>query len=106
MIIKNLSTQEFDTQRLEPTCLVIDVREAWEYDAGHVPGALSLPLSTLSEAEIPVAPVLIFYCQAGYRSKIAAEFVAMRLQTGALSGIEALAHLKPGYLSWASEHRQ
>lgn len=104
MIIKNLSIQEFDTQRLQPDSLVIDVRESWEYEAGHVPGAISLPLSTLSTAEIPIAPVLVFYCQAGYRSKIAAEFVAMRAQMGLLSGIEELSHLKPGYLSWLSEH--
>lgn len=40
---------------LEAGGLVVDVREAVEYDAGHVPGAIALPMSELQQRwrEIP-----------------------------------------------------
>ena len=51
--------------------LLIDVREAEEYAAGHIPGSLNLPLSAIDTAEIqlrdPEAPLFV-YCLAGTRS--------------------------------------
>lgn len=58
--------------------VVLDVREAFEYDEGHIPSALSLPISTLSPTSAQKAipstdtPVLI-YCRSGNRSKVAAQ---------------------------------
>lgn len=105
MLIKNLNCQEFDALRSNPNCIVIDVREKQEFDSGHIPGALSFPLSTLSSASIPCAPILILYCHSGYRSKIAAEFISHQVQEGVLNGIDELMHLKPGYMQWSAEHQ-
>ena len=57
--------------------MVLDVRESFEYDEGHIPSALSLPISALSptsaQKAIPATdtPVLV-YCRSGNRSKVAA----------------------------------
>ena len=48
----------------EPVVLV-DFRKASEYRAGHLPGAISVPLAELDRRyrEIPAAGRLILYCQ-------------------------------------------
>ncbi|GFK92497.1 putative adenylyltransferase/sulfurtransferase MoeZ [Fundidesulfovibrio magnetotacticus] len=58
--------------------LVLDVRQPWEYEEFHLPGAKLLPLGELEErrAEIPDdAPVLV-YCHSGRRSAAAASLLA------------------------------
>lgn len=49
---------------------VLDVREAREYRAGHVPGALNIPLSILPVRmhELPRNKQVLVICQAGGRS--------------------------------------
>ena len=53
---------------------VLDVRNPDEYEAGHVPGAVLLPLSELGERwrEVPEGDVLVI-CKTGARSARAAE---------------------------------
>jgi rhodanese-related sulfurtransferase/DNA-binding transcriptional ArsR family regulator len=56
-------------RRLEdPKTLVIDVRPAEEYAAGHIPGALSIPLGELEGriAELPRAKEIVAYCRGPY----------------------------------------
>ena len=56
-------------KRLEdPETLVIDVRPAEEYAAGHIPGALSVPLGELQGriAELPRAAEIVAYCRGPY----------------------------------------
>lgn len=57
---------------------VVDVREAWEYDAGHVAGALHIALSELSErmADVPAEERWIAVCRSGNRSARAAALLA------------------------------
>lgn len=47
---------------------VIDVRPALEYEAGHIPGALSVPLDTLDArtADLPVGRPVVAYCRGPY----------------------------------------
>ena len=49
---------------------VVDVREPDEYAAGHVPGAVNIPLGQLPErlAEVPDSEHLLVVCQLGGRS--------------------------------------
>jgi NADPH-dependent 2,4-dienoyl-CoA reductase/sulfur reductase-like enzyme/rhodanese-related sulfurtransferase len=58
--------------------LVVDVREAEEWAAGHVPGAVHLPLSELRErhGELPRDRELWLYCAAGQRAYYAGRFLA------------------------------
>lgn len=54
-----------------PGALLLDVREAHEYAAGHIPGSVSLPLSAIHTAaeRIPQRDTPLFvYCLSGRRS--------------------------------------
>jgi rhodanese-related sulfurtransferase len=48
--------------------VVLDVRPAEEYAAGHIPGALSIPLDELAEriAELPDDAEVVAYCRGAY----------------------------------------
>ncbi|GAB79135.1 Rhodanese-related sulfurtransferase [Austwickia chelonae] len=52
---------------------VVDVREPNEYAGGHVPGAMTAPLSRLAGhlSEIPSGGVVYVICASGNRSKAA-----------------------------------
>ncbi len=54
--------------------VLLDVRQEWEYEERHLPGALWIPLSELPDRLDQVAhdkPVLV-YCRSGGRSKAGA----------------------------------
>ena len=57
--------------------IILDVREQYEYDEGHIPGAVLIPYGEIAdraEKELPDKDQLILvYCRSGRRSKIAAE---------------------------------
>ncbi|WP_329617525.1 rhodanese-like domain-containing protein [Streptomyces brevispora] len=78
---------------------VIDVRESDEYTAGHVPGALSTPLSALGAVlgELPGGRPVYVICASGNRSARAAE------QLAAL-GVEAVS-VAGGTTAWARTGR-
>ncbi|MFD1663419.1 ArsR/SmtB family transcription factor [Streptomyces caeni] len=48
--------------------LVLDVRPAEEYQAGHIPGALSIPVEELAERidELPEGAEIVVYCRGEY----------------------------------------
>lgn len=50
--------------------IVVDVREPGEFAAGHVPGAINLPLSRFDPAQLPVGKgkKVVLNCAAGMRS--------------------------------------
>lgn len=57
--------------RKTPHAKLIDVREADEYAAGHIPASINIPLSSIGEAreEITDLDVPLFaYCRSGNRS--------------------------------------
>ena len=63
-----------DTQEV----IVLDVREQSEFDAGHIPEAVLLPVGTITEATAAaVIPekdsVVLVYCRSGTRSKTASQ---------------------------------
>ena len=63
-----------DTQEV----IVLDVREQSEFDAGHIPEAVLLPVGTITEATAAaVIPekdsVVMVYCRSGNRSKTASQ---------------------------------
>ena len=58
--------------RETPGAVLLDVREADEYAAGHVPGSINLPLSEIDTIEtvIPDRSTPLFaYCLVGSRSR-------------------------------------
>ena len=76
----------FDVPNVEPRsapewladahALVLDVREPAEYEAGHVPGAISLPQADLALEldQVPRDREVLVVCQGGTRSVRAARF--------------------------------
>lgn len=66
-----------DTQEV----LILDVREQDEYDSGHIPDALLLPVGSITEdSAAEVIPekdtTVLVYCRSGNRSKTAAKTLA------------------------------
>ena len=54
--------------------LLLDVREQDEWDAGHVAGAVHIPMSELQErfVELPDADATLVICRSGHRSDVVA----------------------------------
>ena len=52
--------------------VLVDVREAEEFAAGHIPGAVNLPLSRIETVALPKDTPLFLYCLRGSRSLRAA----------------------------------
>jgi len=76
---------------------LIDVREAYEREAGHIAGSRHVPLLALSEqaASFDASRPIVFYCRVGGRSEMAAQALrAAGLQAYSMSG---------GLLRWEHE---
>lgn len=71
---------------------LVDVRRDDEWAAGHIPGAIHIPLDELQERAGEVEDPVVFYCRVGDRSGMAAR--AFRA-----SGREA-ASLAGGIVAW------
>lgn len=56
---------------------VVDVREDHEFEAGHVPNAHHIPLSTVPDrvADLPQGEQIWLICQGGVRSMKAADYL-------------------------------
>ena len=83
-------------QRLDNgTAVVIDVREADEYAAGHLPGARLNPVSRFNPRAVPTGddPTPVLYCRSGTRSGEAARQLLS-------SGVDQVYHMKGGILAW------
>lgn len=83
----------------EPALQVIDVREPYEREAGHIDGTRHIELVGLSAAAdtLDRGRPIVFYCRVGSRSQMAAQ--AFRA-----SGFEAYS-MSGGLMRWAREGR-
>ena len=83
----------------DPDLQLIDVRETYEREAGHIAGSRHIPLVELSAqaGSIERDRLVVFYCRVGARSEMAAQ--AFRA-----SGAHALS-MVGGLVRWASENR-
>lgn len=75
--------------------LVIDVRETSEYEEGHVPGAVNIPLRTLGANldKIPMDRQVYVYCKSGFRAGHALSSLGML-------GYDNVLSYKPGWNGW------
>lgn len=76
---------------------IVDVRARTEWEAGHLPGAVHIPLQELEERwdELPAGRPLVMQCQGGGRSAIAASLLRAR-------GIAEVENLAGGYSAWVA----
>ena len=79
---QRINAHELADQLAEQRVKVIDVREPMEYAGGHISGSLNVPLSRITQADLPRGP-LVLVCHSGNRS------------TQALSQLLRLGHSAP-----------
>ena len=75
---RRISAHQLADQLAEQRVKVIDVREPMEFAAGHIAGSLNVPLSRITQADLPKGP-LVLVCHSGNRS---AQALAQLLQQG------------------------
>ena len=73
-ITQDVAKEMMDTQEV----LILDVREQHEYDSGHIPGAVLLPVGTITKDTAAdmiddLDTVVLVYCRSGNRSKTASQ---------------------------------
>lgn len=77
--------------------VLVDVREPAEFAAGHIDGALAMPLGTIETAyrTLPAGVTLVVYCREGNRSAKAVSFLVSHGYPKAVS-------LDGGYTAWSA----
>lgn len=78
--------------------VIVDVREPDEWEDGHIPGAVLIPLSAFDPAQIPDPgdKHLVFHCRSGQRCGIA----AARAVAGGYAGV--IKRMHGGFLAWCA----
>lgn len=81
--------------------LLIDVREESEFAAGHLPGAINIPLRTVAQNldKIPTDQPVLVYCASGLRAGTA--LAALRTL-----GFENVKAFPGGFKAWSGESRE
>jgi rhodanese-related sulfurtransferase len=89
-------------ERKDTDLVVLDVRTAAEFAAGHVPGARNVSHELLSSRIDELAALrdkqVVLYCRSGRRTLLAEDVLRK-------AGFTRLAHLEGDYLAWEAEHR-
>lgn len=73
-----MAVQEIEAVSLANDAVVLDVREQDEWDAGHAPNAIHVPLGEVEQrlADVPEGQPLAVICRGGVRSLKAGEQLA------------------------------
>jgi len=95
--IKQVSPRELDQKK---GMMLLDVRTDKEYEQGHIPGAVHVPLADIGNRikKLKKDKELVVYCQSGNRS-----IWAIKRLLG--MGYKNLSNLKGGYSAWKRTHR-
>ena len=80
---------------------VIDVREQWEYDEGHIPGVTLIPMNEVPNRldEIPTDKDVIVTCRSGNRSGQVTEYLRQ-------IGYDNVHNMSGGIIAWEAEGYQ
>jgi rhodanese-related sulfurtransferase len=89
----DLAREDIKKGLRDGSILLVDVREPHEYAAGHIPGAVSHPLSAFDPSSLPEGRRIVFSCAAGVRSVRALEFAQA-------AGRDIREHYKGGFKDW------
>jgi rhodanese-related sulfurtransferase len=96
MAVDHLDLETVKAGLADGSMLIVDVREPHEFAAGHIPGAVLLPLSQFDPDLVPVdsGKRIVFSCAAGVRS-----MQALAIAQGA--GLALTEHYRGGFKEWA-----
>jgi len=85
-----------DSERTMP--LLLDVREPWEFDTCHIPGSMSMPMSSIPARQEELDPELaiVCICHHGARSMQVAAFLER-------AGFNNVTNLTGGVHGWAMQ---
>ncbi len=101
--IREVDTAEADRMRSEDGAIILDVREADEFEQGAVPGAVFIPRGTLeSSIEGRITDkdtAIVIQCAGGVRSAFAAESLQLLGYTDVVS-------MAGGFNQWKDEGRE
>ncbi|GBD16171.1 Thiosulfate sulfurtransferase GlpE [bacterium HR26] len=86
-------------RRQQAGALIVDVREPHEWRAGHIPGAVHIPLDQLATrlGELDAEREIILVCRSGNRSAHAAALLQQ-------AGCRRVYNLSGGLIAW-TRHR-
>nr|WP_277818440.1 rhodanese-like domain-containing protein [Bacillus sp. TL12] len=95
-LIKTLSEEEFRAGYRKAQ--LIDIREADEFNAGHILGARNIPLSQIRMRykELRKDQPVYLYCQSGFRTGRAAQYLKKQ-------GCKDFYQLQGGFKSWTGK---
>lgn len=94
MRIETIDTSELLAGLAAQGILLVDVREPHEFDAGHIPGSVSLPLSRFDPGSLPRDERrVVFSCAAGVRSRQA-------IEAAHAAGYPFSTHYPGGFKGW------
>jgi rhodanese-related sulfurtransferase len=81
--------------------LVVDVREVGEYEEGHIPGAVNIPLRTVAANvdKIPTDRQVYVYCASGFRA-------GQALSSLGMLGYDNVLSYKPGWKGWTEADQE
>ena len=96
--VDNLTDDDIRSGLESGTILLVDVREPNEFEAGHIPGSILVPLSVFDVDMIPDAGGrrIVLSCRSGRRSLTAAEMAFEQ-------GLPVDAHYAGGFLDWVAK---
>ena len=85
-------------KKMEEGAILIDVREDWEYEKGHVSGSRWIPLAKLKEEskDLDKEKEYLLMCKMGGRSQRASEWLSE-------NGFGKVSNVQGGIMDWADE---
>jgi rhodanese-related sulfurtransferase len=98
-IVEDVSLEDLKRGLADGSIRLVDVREAVEWDAGHIPGAVFNPLSAFDPAALPApaaGQTIVLHCRSGRRS-----ITALELAQGAGRN-DVTTHFSGGMLAWVA----
>jgi rhodanese-related sulfurtransferase len=91
--LPTIDHEDFTRAVASKSCAIVDVRETHEFAAGHIPGAINMPLSCFTPQDLPSGQPIVLVCLAGGRS-------AKALQQALQAGVADICHYAPGTGGW------
>lgn len=88
-------TPEQALEKQQDGALLLDVREPWEWNEGHAPGAVLIPLGSLGARykELDPNQEIVTVCRSGHRSTTALKMLQK-------AGFTSVHNLDGGMLAW------